>query len=198
MVQPRTSRFKSDIRIKPGKARAPEPETRMCEAPGCIGPGNCRVSKSPKNLSEYVWYCSAHARVHNEAWDFCRGKSEQEIESMIRDSTCWERPTRPMAGGWKVHEQRLRDAVMEDFVMGGGHAESARAPKVPPRHFTAEAKALSVLGIEPPTSYPAIKARYKELAKIHHPDANGGSRESEDKIKEINEALQVLKAAYDS
>ena len=69
MVQPRPSRFKTDIRIKPpGKARAKvEPETRMCEAPGCIGPGNCRVSKSPKNLNEYLWYCPAHARVRNEA-----------------------------------------------------------------------------------------------------------------------------------
>src|SRR5689334_7879874 len=29
MVQPRGSRFKSDIRIKPEKARKPEPESRM-------------------------------------------------------------------------------------------------------------------------------------------------------------------------
>ena len=45
MAASRPSRFKSDIRIKPEKARVKEPETRMCEAPGCIGPGNCRVSR---------------------------------------------------------------------------------------------------------------------------------------------------------
>ena len=64
MVQPRPSRFKSDIRIKPGKAKKVEPETRMCEAPDCIRAGDCRVAKSPKNLTEYFWYCAAHARAH--------------------------------------------------------------------------------------------------------------------------------------
>jgi hypothetical protein len=179
-------------------ADGPEYDLRACDHAGCAAHGEFRAPKAPDRLNDFYWFCLEHVRAYNKAWDFCRGKSETEIESMIRDSTCWERPTRPMAGGWKVHEQRMRDAVLEDFIVGGGHAESARAPKGQPRHFTAEAKALSVLGIEPPTSYVAIKARYKELAKIHHPDANGGSRESEDKIKEINEALQVLKAAYDS
>jgi hypothetical protein len=42
MVSPRL-RFKSDIRIKPEKRNARAKSNRMCEAPGCIGPG-CRVS----------------------------------------------------------------------------------------------------------------------------------------------------------
>ena len=92
MVQPRTSRFKTDIRIKPGKARVREPETRMCEAPGCIGPGNCRVAKSPKNLSEYLWYCSAHARAHNEAWDFFKGMGDGDIAKFRDEAIFGHRP----------------------------------------------------------------------------------------------------------
>ena len=33
-----------------------------------------------------------------------------------------------------------------------------------------------------------IKARYKDLVKRHHPDANGGDRSSEDKLREIIQA----------
>jgi hypothetical protein len=38
-----------------------------------------------------------------------------------------------------------------------------------------------------------IKARSKELVKRHHPDANGGDRTSEDKLREIIEAYNYLK-----
>jgi curved DNA-binding protein CbpA len=44
--------------------------------------------------------------------------------------------------------------------------------------------------------YAAIRALYIELVKINHPDANGGDKESEERLKTINQALQTLKAAY--
>jgi len=37
-----------------------------------------------------------------------------------------------------------------------------------------------------------IKQKYRELAKKWHPDANGNSRESEEKFKDIAEAYSVL------
>jgi curved DNA-binding protein CbpA len=40
-----------------------------------------------------------------------------------------------------------------------------------------------------------VKSRYKELVKIHHPDANGGDREAEEKLKEINAAYSTLRAS---
>ena len=39
-----------------------------------------------------------------------------------------------------------------------------------------------------------IKARYKDLVKRHHPDANGGDRSSEDKLREIIQAYNYLRA----
>ena len=41
-----------------------------------------------------------------------------------------------------------------------------------------------------------IKARYKELVKLHHPDAHGGDKEAEEKLKVINLAYATLKASY--
>jgi len=47
--------------------------------------------------------------------------------------------------------------------------------------------------LEENASGPEIKARFKELVKRHHPDANGGDRASEDKLREIIEAYNYLK-----
>ena len=41
----------------------------------------------------------------------------------------------------------------------------------------------------------ALKLRYKTLVKLWHPDANGGSRAAEDRLKTVNEAYKVLKDA---
>lgn len=40
-----------------------------------------------------------------------------------------------------------------------------------------------------------IKARFKELVKRHHPDANGGDTRSEDTLREIIQAYNYLKQA---
>ena len=40
-----------------------------------------------------------------------------------------------------------------------------------------------------------IKARYKLLVKQNHPDANGGDRSSEDRLREIILAYKILQKA---
>nr|O52065.1 RecName: Full=Chaperone protein DnaJ [Mannheimia haemolytica]AAB94555.1 DnaJ [Mannheimia haemolytica] len=59
-----------------------------------------------------------------------------------------------------------------------------------------------VLGLSKGASEKDIKRAYKRLAAKHHPDKNQGSKESEEKFKEITEAYDVLtdsekKAMYD-
>ena len=59
-----------------------------------------------------------------------------------------------------------------------------------------------VLGVERTIDAPGLKAAYRKLAMIHHPDRNGGSEESLAQFKEISEAYTVLsddqkRAAYD-
>lgn len=60
----------------------------------------------------------------------------------------------------------------------------------------------AVLGVERTASDDEIKKAYRKLAMQYHPDRNGGSREAEEKFKEITEAYDVLRdpqkrAAYD-
>jgi molecular chaperone DnaJ len=59
-----------------------------------------------------------------------------------------------------------------------------------------------VLGVAKGADEKALKAAYRNLAKKLHPDANHGSKETDAKFKELNEAYDVLKdpqkkAAYD-
>jgi DnaJ-class molecular chaperone len=58
-----------------------------------------------------------------------------------------------------------------------------------------EAKALDTLGLDVRATAAEIKARYKELVKRHHPDANGGDRGSEDRFRDVLQAYRVLKQA---
>jgi curved DNA-binding protein CbpA len=53
-----------------------------------------------------------------------------------------------------------------------------------------------VFQIEPPFTMVRLKARYKELVKLHHPDAHGGDKAAEEKLKVINQAYSTLKASY--
>ncbi len=49
-----------------------------------------------------------------------------------------------------------------------------------------------VLGLKKGASEQDIKRAYKRLASKHHPDKNQGSKEAEEKFKEIQEAYEVL------
>ena len=49
-----------------------------------------------------------------------------------------------------------------------------------------------VLGVERTIDAPGLKAAYRKLAMIHHPDRNGGSEESMAQFKEVSEAYTVL------
>ena len=49
-----------------------------------------------------------------------------------------------------------------------------------------------VLGVDKKASQEDIKKSYRKLAKKHHPDANQGKKQSEEKFKEISEAYEVL------
>ncbi|MFY9832769.1 MAG: DnaJ domain-containing protein [Methylocystis sp.] len=56
-------------------------------------------------------------------------------------------------------------------------------------------RALDALGLDEAASAETIKSRYKDLVKRNHPDANGGDRSCEEKLREIIHAYKTLRAA---
>ena len=188
-------RFGVDMRIKPD-APPPVAKTRGCEVPGCAGEGTHRVPKSRDRVNEHLWVCVAHARAHNEQWDFFSGMSEAEIEAFRIDAIIGHRPT------WPVGKRgaRMRDGHGDpEFVdRYGVFADAAEKPKprAPERRLLRpQLVAFEVLNLEPTATLQELKARYKELVKRFHPDANGGDRGAEERLKQVIKAYGVLRAA---
>lgn len=174
----------------------PPPLTRACDHPGCPGEGVHRAPKGRDRLDEYYWFCLDHVREYNRAWDYCAGMSPEQIEAQTRRDTTWQRPTWPM-GQWGAQDRFLRDRIVRGFGFEFGREANAsdafhsrKAPRTP------EDDALELLGLTPPVNFARIKARYRELVKIHHPDANGGDKAAEERLKHINQAYTTLKACY--
>lgn len=178
---------------------APRPAVRACDHPGCAGEGEYRAPKGRDRLNEYFWFCLNHVREYNKAWDYYAGMNADQIESEVRRDTTWQRPTWPL-GFWSVQEKFLRDRVVKGFGFEFGRDPGqGKAEEPAQRHQAArtpEEEALAVLDLVPPVDFPRIKARYRELAKLHHPDANGGDRAAEERLKDINLAYNTLKACY--
>jgi len=79
---------------------------------------------------------------------------------------------------------------------GSGRQNGRPASAAAQRALSAREQALDVFEIEPPFTPVRLKARYKALVKLHHPDAHGGDKVAEEKLKIINQAYATLKASY--
>ena len=187
-------RFGRDIRIKPDVAHAPK--TRPCAVKGCEGEGAFRVPKSRDQLSTYIWLCLTHAREHNEKWDYFAGMSESEIERFRDEAVIGHRPTWPLGKRAAGIPGGQGSYHVEDGFAVFGDVDEQHQPHKPVRVLTRlQRQAFDVLNLETSASLNEIKARYKELVKRHHPDANGGDRGSEDRFRDVLQAYRVLKQA---
>jgi len=116
--------------------------------------------------------------------------SPADIEAQLRADTGWQRPTWPLGslGQTQWDEDVLRDPL---HILAAARAKPTRNPA---NEAPAELREpLATLGLSWPTTLDAVKTRYKELAKRHHPDANGGSVVSEERLKVINLAYAALR-----
>ena len=176
----------------------PELEIRCCDWPGCDGGGRHRAPKSPNQLSNYHWFCLGHARAYNKGWNYYAGMTDAEVEADVREDTVWRRPSWPL-GGSRDGKGRFRftpEEMMEHLGAFGPEWAKDGGFQAPPgrnsKLGTKQAWAVAVFGLSGPVIVDAVKGRYKELVKQHHPDTNGGDRAAEEKIKEINEAYQII------
>jgi hypothetical protein len=192
-------------RLNPLFAEAAETQARSrlrrCEAEGCAEAGEFRAPKSRDQLNDYRWFCLDHVRAYNKQWDYYAGMAADEIEAHIRRDTTWQRPTWPLGGG---ATGRLRDdiRVHDPFgVFGGGFGPTGAGEEERAEMFrrrrpaTPEEKAAAVLDLTLPVSLAEVKKQYKQLVKRHHPDANGGAKDAEERLKSINEAYATLRAS---
>ena len=203
------SKYFDGIRIK-GKGGKPEPEVISCEWPDCEAAGNYRAPKGRNAEGQYFRFCAAHVKAYNKSYNYFDGMADNDIGAWIRASQTGHRPTWKLGDSSWAENKRARAAkgtgktrqrgYKHDADMNDPHSvfeEHAASRGIPSRGRVgnAQRKALDTLGLDPGVTAEEIKAQYKMLVKRFHPDANGGSRETEDRLREIITAYNYLKDA---
>ena len=193
------------IRVKPERDRRTN-DAPACEWPGCQGAATHRAPKGRTREHEYWRFCLDHVREYNQSYNFFDGMSAEAVERYQKDAVTGHRPTWKLGLSLGSRFKRLNtnrffsDSAADPFSfrqdLGGGRAYSDAQRAEPERRTVrnAERKALHAMGLEEGASRAEIKGRFKELVKRHHPDANGGDRGSEDKLREIIAAYNFLKS----
>jgi hypothetical protein len=162
------------------------PAPRCCMAEGCLAAGEYRAPKARDRLNEYYWFCLDHVRLYNATWDYCKGLDPNAIERELRMDATWRRPSWPLGLGMDIHDPL--------GLLGGEQQRRSQERRMP--SASPEARALAVLELPVGSSFEEVRRRYKTLAKQLHPDANGGDRAAEDRLKVVNQAYSTLKTAY--
>lgn len=190
------------IRVRPEKDAELKSHAPICQWDGCKEAGTHRAPVGRLKEGEYFRFCFDHVREYNKGFNYFSGVPDSEIARFQKEAMTGHRPTWKMGingaatrsapdfaqqrSGRAGYYNRMRDP----FNLFNGPPE-ARERKAKPL----EAKALETLGLDTKATGKDIKARYKELVKRHHPDANGGDRGSEDRFRDVLQAYRVLKQA---
>jgi hypothetical protein len=183
------------IRVKSTKTAPEKPKVKVpCSHPGCQEEGIYRAPKGREREGEYFTFCKDHVREYNATYDYFRGMDDASMAKFRQADAIGHRPT------WKLGA-RAASSHVDETVFAEARAARRRGVKgkgpqtEPPQRYNALAlKALMTLELDGQATQSKIKARYKDLVKRHHPDANGGDRSSEDKLREIIQAYNYLRA----
>ncbi len=138
---------------------------------------------------QYFCFCLDHVREYNATYNYFNGMTDEAVRSYQKEALTGHRPT------WKMGANR--GDPMSRGAHGGFAADGVgakRAARRQPRHGVVALKALYVLGLDDDARPDEIKARYKELVKRLHPDANAGDRSNEARLQEIINAYNVLRS----
>jgi hypothetical protein len=149
-------------------------------------------------------FCLNHVREYNHSYNYFAGMSDEAVSRYQKDAITGHRPTWKMGVGRRpagAEPLAGHDSMHDAFGVFREHSgnwrpnfERAEPASRPVRN--AERKALGVLELELDVTAADIKAKFKLLVKRHHPDANGGDRAFEDKLREIIQAYNYLKSVH--
>ena len=181
---------------KGARREAEEPPVRVCEHPDCDLPADHKAPRAPDDLRSWRWFCLDHVRDYNRSWNFFAGWSQNDIERFQHDDMTGHRPTWPLCGSPGRYDREDLDATFRSFArdwLGGDERRNGNGRSGAGAPTGARLEALALLDLTPPFDLKTLKQRYKTLVNRHHPDANGGSRDSEELLKQINHAYNYLK-----
>ncbi|MBX9591335.1 MAG: J domain-containing protein [Hyphomonadaceae bacterium] len=192
------SKYFDSLRAKPDGAEAPQPAGPVCQWKGCQSVGRHRAPMGRGREGQYYLFCLDHVRQFNASYNYFEGWSNADVEAFQKDAVIGHRPT--WKTGLHTGAQGTAHGSGHDFQdphaffawrsrrFGDGEASHRRLKPL-------ERKSLEALDLAEGVDRAQIKARFKELVKRHHPDANGGDKRSENRLREIIQAYNYLKQA---
>jgi hypothetical protein len=201
------SKLFDKIRIKPDKESVARDQFPRCEWEGCENAGAYRAPKGRGREGQYHHYCLEHVQLYNKSYNYFTGMGDDAVMAFQKDALTGHRPTwtvsvnrwgqvDPNAGH---HRSAPKEPTYNDpfGVFHGSRAGSASSEAAEPRRRVSPMtqRAFETLHLDVGVSREEIKAQYKVMVKRHHPDANGGDRSSEERLREIIQAYNYLKTA---
>ena len=195
------------IRIRPACDEPRETSEPACDKTGCAGAGLYKAPKGRGHEGQYWRFCLDHVREYNAGYNYFAGMSDDAVAAYQKDSAIGHRPTWAMGANAPPHTRApgKADAPPRDWeyfdplgVLRSAGVEQGRqaAPEPKRRRYSGPVRqALDMLGLDESADAAAIKAQYKALVKRFHPDAHGGDRGFEERLRDIIKAHDTLKAA---
>jgi DnaJ-domain-containing protein 1 len=194
-------KFGYDIRINPDAPRRTA-QMKRCAVAGCRNAAELRVPMDRHNMDDRHWLCREHIRERNQRWNFFAGMSNEEVERFCLDAITGHRPTWPLGKRTATRRDRSSERnasgfwsyrYEDGFAVFEEAAEPARSGRAT-RLTKGQLDALAILNLEETSTLHQVKTRYKELVKRFHPDANGGNRGTEERLRQVIKAYGHLRA----
>ncbi len=189
------------IRIKSRRGgKKVKPEVPQCGWEDCDKPGIHKAPKSHQSNSEFYNFCLEHVRKYNQSFNYFAKENEEkdQLEAALH---------RAALSGEQLHfgknpipkkPRKVKSSTAADplhlYARLAARSKSDNPDKKPvKRLMPSDRDALGALGLKGHQSTNEIKTAYKALVKIHHPDANGGDKSSEERLRIIITAYTHLK-----
>ena len=198
------SKYFDRIRIRPEGAATESAEAGPCEWHGCGRLGGYRAPKGRGREREYYNLCLEHVRDYNKSYNYFAGMADDDVVAYQRSASTGHRPTWTMGvnsaseHAAHVHPNRAWATAFSDpfGIFGGGSRDRKSNGETATRPLkNLERRSFAVLDLDGGEDGAEIKARYKILVKQLHPDANGGDRSTEDRLRQIIQAYHYLRAS---
>lgn len=184
-------------RVKPGPSTKPPVDDMICSHPGCEEKATNRAPKGRGRDNDFLWFCLEHVREYNKTYNYFNGMDDDDIAKYQKDARTGHRPTWKMGVNNKGEAKKDYDPY--EFMAERAERRKNKTQETPNQKgrklLNVEKQSLEALDLDGSATKEQIKTRFKELAKKHHPDVNGGDKASEDRLREIIQAYNYLKSA---
>lgn len=187
------------LRSTRGKAKPrAKPVGPPCHWDGCEEVAQHRAPIGQEAEGRFFMFCASHVKEYNSGYNYVSALSRPDIARYQRDAAAGARKSLGNSS------EQPKEAPLPSVERSGSAKTINARKKVQQREMqkielqkrklrVLEAKAFETLGLSEDATPEEIRARYKERLKMLHPDANKGSRQSEDQLRASIDAYKILK-----